>query len=103
MVNTEKGMRLVMIGILLSATIILATNVSAVSCGPRRVSIGLVTIGGAEWCTFKGCDSCPPADKWLSKLSVKNDGVVPFAFHVDCRGYIGWKDPVALTDSKTRL
>ncbi len=47
-----------------------------------------------ELYTSEGCDSCPPADKWLSTL--KTDGrVVPLAFHVDYWDYIGWKDRFA--------
>lgn len=48
-----------------------------------------------ELYTSEGCSSCPPADRWLSKL--KSDkrlwqSVVPVAFHVDYWNYIGWKD-----------
>jgi len=51
-----------------------------------------------ELYTSEGCSSCPPADKWLSKL--KRDSrlwseFIPLAFHVDYWDYIGWKDPFA--------
>lgn len=90
-------MRIVIIPILLSTTLILATDVSAISCGPQRTSSGAVTIGVAELYTSEGCDSCPPADKWFSSLNVKKDGVVPLVFHVDYWDYIGWKDRFANT------
>ena len=51
-----------------------------------------------ELYTSEGCDSCPPADRWLSSLGGKGytrDRVVPIALHVDYWDYIGWKDPYA--------
>lgn len=47
-----------------------------------------------ELYTSEGCSSCPPADRWLSQLSV-NNGVVPLASHVDYWDRLGWKDPFA--------
>ena len=51
-----------------------------------------------ELYTSEGCDSCPPADRWLSSLGARGyvpDRVVPIALHVDYWDYIGWKDPYA--------
>jgi hypothetical protein len=51
-----------------------------------------------ELYTSEGCDSCPPADRWLSSLGAKGlvpGKVVPIALHVDYWDYIGWKDPYA--------
>jgi len=51
-----------------------------------------------ELYTSEGCDSCPPADRWLSSLGPRGyapDRVVPIALHVDYWDYIGWKDPYA--------
>jgi len=51
-----------------------------------------------ELYTSEGCNSCPPADRWLSSLrgrGVRADQVVPLAFHVDYWDYIGWKDRFA--------
>ena len=47
-----------------------------------------------ELYTSEGCDSCPPADRWLSGLKdeAARGKVVPLAFHVDYWDYIGWKD-----------
>ena len=68
----------------------------AASCnGPQRFSSGPSTVGIAELYTSEGCDSCPPADKWFSRLNARKDGVVPLAFHVDYWDYIGWKDRFA--------
>lgn len=51
-----------------------------------------------ELYTSEGCDSCPPADRWVSSLPAK--GFPPaqlavLAFHVDYWDYIGWVDPFA--------
>ncbi len=51
-----------------------------------------------ELYTSEGCDSCPPADRWLRQLPAAGFGperVVPLALHVDYWDYIGWKDPFA--------
>ena len=51
-----------------------------------------------ELYTSEGCDSCPPADRWLSSLGEKGlvpGKLVPIALHVDYWDYIGWKDPFA--------
>jgi hypothetical protein len=52
-----------------------------------------------ELFTSEGCSSCPPADRWLSRL--KRDSrlwksVFPVAFHVDYWDYIGWPDRFAV-------
>jgi len=49
-----------------------------------------------ELYTSEGCSSCPPADKWLSRLSADSElknKVVPLSLHVDYWNYIGWQDP----------
>src|SRR4051812_22348452 len=59
--------------------------------GERRVPL-------LELYTSEGCDSCPPADKWLSELPGRGfgpDRVVALAYHVDYWDYIGWRDPYA--------
>lgn len=68
----------------------LATECSGQS-GPQRVAL-------LELYTSEGCSSCPPADRWLGKLSVTGysaDRVIPLALHVDYWDYIGWKDRFA--------
>jgi len=48
-----------------------------------------------ELYTSEGCSSCPPAEKWLSRLK-ESPGLwkdfVPVAFHVDYWDYLGWRD-----------
>jgi hypothetical protein len=51
-----------------------------------------------ELYTSEGCNSCPPADRWLSSLGTRGyapSRVVPLELHVDYWDYIGWKDPYA--------
>jgi hypothetical protein len=47
-----------------------------------------------ELYTSEGCNSCPPADKWLSTLKGRSD-VVALAFHVDYWDRLGWTDRFA--------
>lgn len=47
-----------------------------------------------ELFTSQGCDSCPPADTYLSELAKRPD-VLALSMHVDYWDYIGWKDPFA--------
>jgi hypothetical protein len=58
-----------------------------------------------ELYTSEGCSSCPPADKWVSKLKQSKDlwsTFIPVAFHVDYWDYIGWKDKLALANNSHR-
>ncbi|MCC8405361.1 DUF1223 domain-containing protein [Paraburkholderia sp. MMS20-SJTN17] len=47
-----------------------------------------------ELYSSEGCDSCPPADRWLGQW--KSDGaahgIVPLALHVDYWNNLGWTD-----------
>ena len=58
-----------------------------------------------ELYTSEGCNSCPPADEWVSKLPSKgltSDRVVPLAFHVDYWNYLGWRDVFSQTNFTER-
>ena len=51
-----------------------------------------------ELYTSEGCNSCPPAERWLSGIrahGIRPDQLVPLAFHVDYWDYIGWIDRYA--------
>src|SRR6266571_7732487 len=66
---------------------------------------GAHTTALVELYTSEGCDSCPPADHWLSSLfgrGLRPDQVVPLALHVDYWDYIGWKDPFAKGEFSVR-
>jgi len=47
-----------------------------------------------ELYTSEGCNSCPPADLWLSRLRTDSAGrrIVALAFHVDYWNQLGWVD-----------
>jgi hypothetical protein len=47
-----------------------------------------------ELYTSEGCDSCPPADRWLSAFTRGSDAsrAVALAFHVDYWDRLGWRD-----------
>lgn len=56
------------------------------SSGPNRAAL-------LELYTSEGCNSCPPADRWLSDLRERAQrDVVPLAFHVDYWNKLGWVD-----------
>ena len=58
-----------------------------------------------ELYTSEGCSSCPPADKWISKLKEDSrlwDDIIPVAFHVDYWDRLGWKDQLASQDYSQR-
>ncbi len=58
-----------------------------------RVQSGVTVPAIVELYTSEGCNSCPPADRWLASI-VRNtpSNVIALAFHVDYWDYIGWKD-----------
>ena len=86
-------------------------------CTPSKARIAMLTLAGlaaasaqaAETCsarsaatvtpvvelyTSEGCNSCPPADQWLSRLK-GSPAVVALAFHVDYWDRLGWADRFA--------
>ena len=56
-----------------------------------------------ELFTSEGCDSCPPADRWLSSTFPAGDPAASvLAFHVDDWDRLGWKDRFASSDYTAR-
>ena len=64
---------------------------AAETCSARSAATASTVV---ELYTSEGCNSCPPADRWLSKLKA-DPTVVALAFHVDYWDRLGWKDRFA--------
>ncbi|HKA44712.1 MAG TPA: DUF1223 domain-containing protein [Burkholderiales bacterium] len=85
------------ISMLVSPLLAVAAECSATS-GTQRVPL-------LELYTSEGCDSCPPADRWVSSLSARGltpKQVVTLAFHVDYWNHLGWPDPYARPEYSAR-
>ena len=86
------------------ALVFLALPGLAAGAGCKAQS-GEKTVALVELYTSEGCNSCPPADRWLSGLAGRgygSDRVVPLSLHVDYWDYIGWKDPYAKREFSQR-
>jgi hypothetical protein len=63
-----------------------------------RARSGAERIPVLELYTSEGCDSCPPADRWLSGVAAAQlapGKVAPLALHVDYWNQLGWPDRFA--------
>lgn len=70
----------------------LATPIAgAQQCPASTVQSGAAVPRVVELYTSEGCSSCPPADRWLSRLKGQ-PGVITAAFHVDYWNGLGWPD-----------
>ena len=76
----------------LGASSLVTSSPAADSGGSCTARSGATTPAVVELYTSEGCSSCPPADRWLSKLTTQRD-VIALAFHVDYWDNLGWKDP----------
>ena len=74
------------------------TSGAAPTCSAHS---GTVAPAVVELYTSEGCSSCPPADRWLSRLKAE-PGVVALAFHVDYWDRLGWKDRFGSPDYTQR-
>ncbi len=68
------------------------------SCSARS---GDVVTPVIELYTSEGCSSCPPADRWLSRLKA-DAPVVALAFHVNYWDRLGWPDRFASSEFTRR-
>ena len=75
-------------------TLLVATAVQAQAAGTCSARSGPGIAPVVELYTSEGCNSCPPADQWLSRQKA-DPGVVALAFHVDYWDRLGWKDRFA--------
>ena len=80
------------------AAAMLAVTPAAGTSPSCKAESGRQTTALVELYTSEGCDSCPPADRWLSSAfapGAAGDGTVAIAFHVDYWDRLGWKDRFA--------
>jgi hypothetical protein len=76
------------------AALALAVTAPGVQAQACKAESGAQVPLVVELYTSEGCNSCPPADRWLSTLKDK-PGVLAAAFHVDYWDRLGWKDRFA--------
>src|SRR5438270_13409668 len=88
--------------VILLLTLCAALSAQATDClfesGAQRTHL-------LELFTSEGCNSCPPAEAWLSKLKAEPrlwKDFVPLAFHVDYWDRLGWRDPFAAKEWTVR-
>ena len=81
------------IGLSLAIGLGLSANVVA---APQMISSPVNKVSLLELYTSEGCDSCPPAENWISSLQQDVrlwKQVVPVTFQVDYWDDGGWRDP----------
>lgn len=82
---------------LASLALVTASGTALAGAGCHAASGALVR-PLVELFTSEGCDSCPPADRWLAARFPAGDpgvGAVALAFHVDYWDRLGWRDRFA--------
>src|SRR5712692_9250138 len=91
-------------GIPLAAVAVMSSFLGVADAAQCAAKSAEKTVALVELYTSEGCNSCPPADRWLSALGKKYppELVVPLALHVDYWDYIGWKDPYAKREFSQR-
>ena len=94
----RRVIAVVMIMIWLAAGYIFASERKTFESGDTQSSL-------IELFTSEGCSSCPPAEKWLSRLKSNQElwkKIVPLAFHVDYWDHLGWRDRFAKPEFTSR-
>ena len=80
----------------LTILLVCATHGAAIAAEPGPVFVSASRAATVvELFTSEGCSSCPPAERWLSRLKQNPrlwHDLVPLAFHVDYWNDLGWRD-----------
>src|SRR5438105_1040484 len=95
MSNSQEGAWMTtLIRIMTAAMLLSLANAPAsADCKARSPDYSIALI---ELYTSEGCDSCPPADRWLSRFDQRQSSrVIALALHVDYWDRLGWKDRFA--------
>lgn len=90
------------LAVLALAVLVQEASVAATTCENHSLP---TRVGVLELYTSEGCNSCPPADRWVSSLPAKGfttDHVVALAFHVDYWDQLGWPDRMAKAQYSAR-
>jgi hypothetical protein len=77
------------------AAVIAFTHLPVSGAAECRLESSAHRVTVVELYTSEGCSSCPPADRWFSKLAqqgISADMAVLLAFHVDYWNQLGWPD-----------
>lgn len=86
----------------LSAALVAPSSGIAAECNAKSAEHRVPLL---ELYTSEGCNSCPPADRWLSALpkrGLSTQQVVALGFHVDYWNYLGWRDPFSSSEYSDR-
>jgi hypothetical protein len=84
------------------ASVSLPSLAAGKSCSAHSATARVTVL---ELYTSEGCNSCPPADRWVSSLPAHGftpDRVIPLAFHVDYWDQLGWSDRMAKAQFSSR-
>jgi len=87
-----NAFRYFLAGIYLSASLAGASKAYAAQCEKQSPAHRLALL---ELYTSEGCNSCPPADRWLRQIDTRTTAdrdIVPLALHVDYWDSLGWRD-----------
>lgn len=78
----------------LAVFLIASAAIPALAASECALESGTARRPVLELYTSEGCNSCPPADRWLGETfpGFATEGAVPLAFHVDYWNRLGWPD-----------
>jgi hypothetical protein len=80
----------------------IAVTIPLTALAACEASSGEKSVPLVELYTSEGCNSCPPADRWLSDLLRSAPPVVALSFHVDYWNDLGWRDRFSSPDFTLR-
>ena len=87
------------------AALLMVTAMPGQTATTCAAESGAQTVPLVELFTSEGCDSCPPADRWLTSqfpAAGTREAVSVLAFHVDYWDRLGWKDRFATAEYTQR-